>query len=1403
MARNDSLGGTVIRLNTEQDDGPVSGKIYFISEEFSIIALGGNDLKKSEMTYVNSGVEVGTTVSKETLMNVWDRLRAATDMNSWQMIKPAVEKRPVSYYCLETMRPVNAPNRGFLTSGQQPKYTDDDDVGYFTVWAKGSAKRDAPLIPIRGPIHLEPETLMQYIGRSLMGIPCTREIAEELIDIYDHIPLTKVVKYSLQIIRARPELIKLTNHTICVDALHVCFAAYLIKKYSIRTGDSKMSGAQYYATQLNLMLTTHLRDRNGPVVAFMHAYKELFMPPTPRILNNLVKYVMSIAGEIEIKCDIGNDYLRTLMKDIPKSRDERFFCNETCEREVNFYNMILDKEVFYFTNTLTGFEVERYITECEKELAPWDAARLSNPADFAAAQNRYYYCLRRTSQINRAIYDNLSGPTMEIETSVPITPGWFASMVGVNVVDPINDIIGCLNFEDLLGTPTIMRGGRQANTDDLSNADKKRYGTMFMEQFKFPGLRFSSVPSSFDMLKELYLRNVNGTPCIYACEKRYDKKVETVSWIKKYECPGGYLQIKIPLSLRPYQAPEIDPRGLTIRAAGAGVGMGATLTGVMSGTTPWLMQEFGNMTRLEKLRAAAIMRNYDDELVVAPEPVLYTEDRKIFRILCELSYRCPSLLERSMCSFTVHNGPILWSILHPLIKNASPVHYPWKIYSTGKLLEFDSSGVTFSARDKPEIKVPGTHDSAGCIWDCYSGVGTAVQECKKNGIPCSTRCRFRGANQDQNRIDNTCLKCRKNEPTLWHYTNRAAREPGCGRVAYCVECGPQQVCGACENSAVEADWKYVHPAPSLKVFFATGTFEIETLPPPLPWQIDSLARLTSFARQTEVIWLSPGAGKTRIIIDYIRWCNDNNCMTKYVMWVAPKVTFANLERQFRMAGIPYVVHEKRDSQLIPGLVNFVATNNFAFMNQTEIAKVADALTFVLDEFHRAMSTGTKISTAAIQLAKTAYRTIPMSGTIYKNSSSYGELSRFLGLCVDFQLNSTNVQVGLGLMCTFKIATKSLIRREARMIKTRGEIAPNEYKQACILLQKGMLEDIKRSVAEEIGVVVTIPTIAEAEAFGDFLWSHGIDALVQNSTRQFTIGHQIAPDPRGPGIIARNRESAQEAQSQTVESSVVVLGDDQPEREFRASSEGRKVRSSLESIYQLCREFEQPHAGTNESYRLPQVIIVPHALAEGYDLNRYRRMFTMVLPTNQSLTEQLEGRICRANNDAPFIEYYAYYLDIHQGLHDAHEVERARSDATRDVQQGDDKYLRKYDAAWYKERMREAEFARERARQAEEEEKRKEGARQRAYSDEQYDGPSARVLAACAFFGIKYVEVPNALLSNVRGPWRKMQLTHHPDRWSGASAEEQEKNSEICKLINRHYDFIVEEVEYLKQKLSGQ
>jgi hypothetical protein len=1301
----ESHGGTILKSisGTSPLNMKHNSKIFEDDNVYEIIRAGGEHVRSNLTAVLMNEFDAGSMLysSAPAMALVSDKMKNVASFSGWEALLFENVPSNTTVYSFDHCREMSSDD--YMCSIPVDGY--DDGYVFTTVQQQGSAlakpKRKTKDVTTTHslPVELEnamaatkisnpaPEVKMAAMHIVALNRPAckafdvrVREILEmtteaggpishspdrmeATLHVFMCMPVSNLVKLATTAIIACPIAITLTGLvrgvstlvTVPIDEFHVYYLAFMAYRYGFVGTLKSASGCEIYATAMLNQLMTKVDASPCVMFAFQKcAVSSPWWVPTPQQLRNVID---TFRFYHEPACNFYPQHpmLSTIMK-----RTEDMIEIGTIVRAHPFATVcalstfINEREVFFYMNgdchPTTAAIFTKYVDACQNARAPWDVALWGDMADLSAGKAMYFKdLLRHNSEFWN---DVVPAPAVIgiMNMKYDLGPGWIASMISKNALT-VNlpgrgstVLVGCLNFRDLYGMPTIMRDGTTGDSDDLTHDEKEIGAAKLREQFRESGLKFSNVPSAFDFLKDTYLWDINGTPTVRT--RRTDPKTGEYKYTTKFVCPGGFLTRMFPMAkLNPIELNEstADCRDRVVNG-----------TGVCENVLQLVEQFFKLIPKIAKYRIIAELRHYDSTIELSGEPYLHAGTRYTFKLLSFMACVCPSIVTRKQLKFSVLEGPLYWELTRKHLVSDVPIHSPWNIYSCGRLV----------AREEHRILVhsPRFGNVQFTSGDTYNKVANMY----------SQYCKF----------EETCTNCTL-QPVLRHV---------CGTVSRCIKCGIPAQCSACNAQSVESDWTPVRLAPVIRLDPTTKTSSVEVRPPLFPWQIESVNKLISFERPAEVVWLPPGSGKTRIIIDYIIWCNDNNCMAKYMLWVTPTAAIANLVLQLAAAGIPIYKHEKRRESLRPNCVNIVQTDALIYLNKDELFAISSELTFVLDEFHSCLGGTSQKSEVARSLARSSLRTIPMSGTVYRNQTSIGDLASFLSLCVDFSVTQSNIQVALGLMISYKVPSKSTIRREI----VRVEYDPSRYDSSTgtdnwkhgMFLCDAMVPYILDSVEEEVGVVVGVADISCGTYLHDRLAVLGISSVMQNSANPLSINPTVAPDPRGPGIIARDEYIANglTPPKQILD---VTMAAQVPGTRGAHTRPMRQYACTAEIVNNVVDQFSKgdisalnaatPHlkpvAGqeANHSWRLPHVIIVvvKEGSVAGYDMNRYRRMYVPVVPMATSTRAQFEGRIDRVNNDSPFIEYVSFYTSDQETMQQSQEAARAASDAYRDVQEGSD------------------------------------------------------------------------------------------------------------------------------------
>jgi hypothetical protein len=1103
-------------------------------------------------------------------------------------------------------------------------------------------------------------------------------VVSSVAQILSLLPLDKVIEILARAVKARPRSLRLPgNIDIDIDQFHAIAATHII--FSGGCWSELPCGSARYALAVGTAIADHLSPIPAPFAALRIMADKFWIPP-PQTIAQCIQFMAEIAGErtqhfestplIESMCAEANMGRRPIL----------YIPVPTKETTLSLTDLIFEEVAYFQTDSAESEPYLNYVKKLREARAPW----LVTPdyydmKDFRRSQERQWVEFMTPREgPPETIVDGIQ------KITYALTPGWIASMIGTTKI-AIGDetVLVSPNLTKLNGPPLVIRTPGP-DQDDLSENTKDKARQLFLRLFSSEGFPLRYVPHSLREFNGITVK-LDGDTIIFADPAGGLHRFTDTLDIQRNCCQHAQMP--------PFEK-GVDWQDM--RCWGGGVRLGAE-------------REIANLikpfTVREMLRAVTLMRNFNNRIEFTTRPTLYPEDRAVYRLMCAVAYLYPVAVKREGLVFNITDGPVFWSIIDKHLVMTQPAHYAWNAPISIQIDEIRPSNIIGhnESGGRGSIRLPEMEREL---------IGQLV---KKYGATEAIPVIF----------NQSCSNCDTNPPTI--------KNAACGHVALCARCLANNGTCPCPICAAEGDYVDVGLAPHFDVTH-DGRLSLTRIPTDLfSWQRQALDRLISFAAPTEVIWLPPGAGKTLIIIKYIRWCLANKRMTKYLLWSTVPVAIPNLQLQCARAGISTRM-VPRNGELEPGIINIVKNSDLYTITDAA-TRVGPNLTYIPDEFHTCVSKGTMRARACINICKNSARNIPISGTVFKNSNSPGELVTFLSLCVRFQISPENYLVAVGLMISFRVPSRSVIRR------THKEIHLLQGEDDNRAMERAMISDAIKSVSEEeVGAIICVESLGRAQLVVEDLTRQGIRAVSQTSQRPLNYGPQSFPDPRGPGLVA---------------SGAIVGGD----------------------------ASEDDPTGPNPSLRLPQVIVIPikDGFVTGYDMNRYRLMLIAVVPSNEATREQLAGRIDRANNNSRFIQYVTYYTPGRKAMHDRHETDRAMAEALRDSQEGDDSTRRTYDPEERKRRIHEAEAAREKARA-------------RTEHTRPADGPSDRlapIYKACILLGIEYVAVGPALRILSAKARRNLALRWHPDKWAAGTEEEKAYAVQYSKEINNAYDVILQ------------
>lgn len=482
------------------------------------------------------------------------------------------------------------------------------------------------------------------------------------------------------------------------------------------------------------------------------------------------------------------------------------------------------------------------------------------------------------------------------------------------------------------------------------------------------------------------------------------------------------------------------------------------------------------------------------------------------------------------------------------------------------------------------------------------------------------------------------------------------------------------------------------------------------------YQQDSVTALLGSARTSDIIWLPPGAGKTLIVMTYLRALSERSVLTKYVIWSTVGGTIQNLCEQLTDYGMDHNVMSwnktGKNDTFRQGVVNIIEHDQLRKIPEDVFPQIMSSTTFVLDEFHQCMSPGTIRTERAKLLMRLAVRTILMTGTIVRSISTPSELVDYLEPSVSFPVTTKNYLVALGKVVTERVPSVSKI---------------DFTTQSCADVMRTLVDDVRKTIRDQgLGVFICVDTqgtqsvLANAlrPEFSVFCFGNG---PMQDGTPNWGPEHLPVRDATGkivPGAVKRD---------------------------------GR--------------------AGPGEAH---QVVITTKANVAGYEMNRYSVAFMMLFACNDTIIRQLFGRVDRQTNIAENVIWRIYYGEHQEEMMKMYMKVADYADTLNDLQSGAGgrKYsTREREEAEARAREREERARQEYARYEREQQERTRQEQERARNAGAGAGPRPgagastvppNIAAACALLGLDVSTRPGK--GDVTRAYRALAIAHHPDKF---------------------------------------
>ncbi|CAH6421210.1 Hypothetical protein POVR2_LOCUS307 [uncultured virus] len=302
-----------------------------------------------------------------------------------------------------------------------------------------------------------------------------------------------------------------------------------------------------------------------------------------------------------------------------------------------------------------------------------------------------------------------------------------------------------------------------------------------------------------------------------------------------------------------------------------------------------------------------------------------------------------------------------------------------------------------------------------------------------------------------------------------------------------------------------------------------------------PHQESALSQCIASHNGKSIINMTPGLGKTRIMIHYIASLIDRGLMTKYCIYTLPPSAMKGVIDQFLEYDIECNVLDYASSSktynpnIYSECVNFIKHDHMrlgSFMQDSR--ELVSSLFFVVDEFHLTLLDTTQRTSDALELATSARYTVAMTGTMIHNKMEL--LVPWLKLICQFEVTSKNFLVAVGEVISSRIVTGISVVRKSYDIPLSSkqlEEHNSSFENALRLCYKLINEEIVKLALSYIkagtSVFIVAKDISAQEWLRDQLLSAGIRAI-DLITSTNPIDYKPNTKPKLDAIITTSRHS---------------------------------------------------------------------------------------------------------------------------------------------------------------------------------------------------------------------------------------------------------------------------------------
>lgn len=373
--------------------------------------------------------------------------------------------------------------------------------------------------------------------------------------------------------------------------------------------------------------------------------------------------------------------------------------------------------------------------------------------------------------------------------------------------------------------------------------------------------------------------------------------------------------------------------------------------------------------------------------------------------------------------------------------------------------------------------------------------------------------------------------------------------------------------------------------------------------------VEAMVKAHTLGRRGSFINIETGRGKTKIVLEYMKWLLQNNSLPSTIVYTLPGSAMESVIAEIKMFGANYTIINPlktkikvkdghpiiRDSIPLKYHINLVEHDHLRLCADTLADYMSDVI-FVFDEVHKALRESLRTD-RGLQLSSLSVEFIAMTGTPIIDSNTY------------------RLMWWLSQISPFEVTDKNFFVSAAGMISKRSVLS-------------------SRVVRDEVYVPMTAEEEkAYAKLVPPALGGTNANPRNKDFSRAFEMCYSIITrgiinDALGSSnsfIVAKDRAHQSLIVDELVKHGIRL--DD-----IFVISNGKSIFFTDETV----------ESGVTPDYRF---VVTTQSYSSGYTLTRLNRMVTGVYPSNQATREQLDGRINRIGQKSPVLEYKIYHTGL--------------------------------------------------------------------------------------------------------------------------------------------------------------